>query len=684
MTIKTNLSGRIRNTKLAYNRGLMPLFEAVQNSIHAIEDADLPVDTGRITVEIVRDPQKPLEVDDSPNRPGPASVPDICGFRIRDNGIGFTEHHMTSFETLDTDHRADIGGRGVGRLLWLKAFDRATLDSTYFHRTNRKARRRFTFSLPNGVNTVTSFPPEADSDTGTEVFLEGFRARYREASRKTAEAVASSLFEHCLWYFVRQGGAPTILILDGDQTLNLDAVYEEHMHSSAFFEAISINGYEFNLNHIKLRSTVSKNHYIGWCASNRLVDEENLAGKIPGLYGRLGDQDNQFLYACYVTSDFLDESVLPERTGFVMQDTASASLFGEHDVAKEELTKRVVERAAIYLKPELQNSRNAGLKRVHDFVAHQKPQYRPIIPRIPDESLYVDPNISDKDLDVLLHKHKSESEAHLLSQGHKIMAPHDDEGIEEYQSRVADYLQLADDLKRSDLAEYISHRKVILDLLQVAIQRTEDGSYAREDLIHGLIMPMRKDSNSIEFQRNNLWLISERLTFHDFLASDTELRSMPITDSSERKRPDLMALNVFDESILLAEGEQLPLASIVVVEIKRPMRNDASSGEDRDPIEQTLGYLRRIRDGKMQTANGRPIKQSTHVPGYCYVLCDLTPKMTERCELRGLQVTDDHMGYFGYNTPLRAYIEVISFDQLLGRAKQRNRAFFDRLGLPAN
>ena len=129
---------------MAYNRGLMPLFEAVQNSIHAIEDADLPVDTGRITVEIVRDPKKPLEVDDSPNRPGPASVPDICGFRIRDNGIGFTEHHMTSFETLDTDHRADIGGRGVGRLLWLKAFDRATLDSTYFDRTNRKARRRFT------------------------------------------------------------------------------------------------------------------------------------------------------------------------------------------------------------------------------------------------------------------------------------------------------------------------------------------------------------------------------------------------------------------------------------------------------------------------------------------------------------------------------------------------------------
>ena len=456
------------------------------------------------------------------------------------------------------------------------------------------------------------------------------------------------------------------------------------MHSSASADAFSINGHEFELTHIKLRSTISRNHYIGWCASNRLVDEENLAGKIPGLYGRLGDEDDQFLYACYVTSDYLDDSVLPERTGFVIQETASGDLFSDNDVAKDNMTNQVIERAAVYLAPDLQTSRDAGLRRVQDFVAQEKPHYRPIVARIPDESLYVDPNISDKDLDVLLHKHKSESETQLLSRGHEIMAPRDDEDIEDYEARVADYLQLADDIKRSDLAEYVSHRKVILDLLRLAIERSEDGSYAREDLIHGLIMPMQKDSNSIEFQRNNLWLISERLTFHDFLASDKELRSMPITDSKERKRPDLLALSVFDESILLAERDQLPLASIVVVEIKRPMRNDASSGKDRDPIEQTLGYLRRIRAGEMQTANGRPIPQSSSVPGYCYVLCDLTPRMTERCELHGLQNTSDLMGYFGYNAALRAYIEVISFDQLLRSAKERNRAFFDRLGLPTN
>ena len=305
MTITTNLNGRIRNTKLAYNRGLMPLFEAVQNSIHAIEDAGLAVANGRITVEIVRDSQSTLVFQNAPSRPARTSVPDITGFKIRDNGIGFTDHHMASFETLDSDLKAAIGGRGVGRLLWLKAFDRASLDSVYLDQTGGKVRRQFTFSLPNGVATGTSPPPNPDSHTGTEVFLQGFHARYRDASRKTIHAIASSLFEHCLWYFVRQGGAPNIRIVDDEQTVNLDTVYREHMHSSASADAFSINGHDFELTHIKLRSTNSSIHYIGWCASNRLVDEENLAGKIPGLYGRLGD------WAMKTTSSFTPAMLLP-------------------------------------------------------------------------------------------------------------------------------------------------------------------------------------------------------------------------------------------------------------------------------------------------------------------------------------------------------------------------------------
>ena len=52
--------------------------------------------------------------------------------------------------------------------------------------------------------------------------------------------------------------------------------------------------------------------------------------------------------------------------------------------------------------------------------------------------------------------------------------------------------------------------------------------------------------------------------------------------------------------------------------------------------------------------------------------------------ISNLRITSDGMGYFGYNEPSHAYIAVISFDQLVKAAKERSRAFFDKLGLPSN
>jgi hypothetical protein len=225
---------------------------------------------------------------------------------------------------------------------------------------------------------------------------------------------------------------------------------------------------------------------------------------------------------------------------------------------------------------------------------------------------------------------------------------------------------------------------VILDILQKAIQLGTDGKYAREELIHELIMPMRKTSNEIRLDSCNLWLVDERLAFHNFLASDKPLSAMVITNCEETKEPDICVLNVFDEPILVADGQSLPLASIVVVEIKRPMRNDAKLGEEKDPVEQALGYLERIRKGGAQTSSGRPIPRSEDIPGFCYAICDITPTVERRCKVLGLKVTSDHLGYFGYNSNYEAYIEVISFDRLLNAARERNRAFFDKLGLPTD
>ena len=686
MSIETNFHGRLRNTSLPYYRGLLPVFDAVVNSIHSIEEAGISSENGTITVEILRKVTTgQFDFKGGQKKRGPDAIDDIVSFKVIDNGIGFNDVNMRSFNTLDSEYKAAKGCRGVGRLLWLKAFDKAVINSIYRDETDVLKPRAFVFDAASGIRGKKISNAPGDATRSTCVQLDGFRKRYREASNKTIRTIANSLFEHCLWYFVRKGGAPTIIVKDKDidESIKLDDIYEEHMVSSAVSETISIKENDFELTHVKLRAHSSQAHIIAFCASNRPVQEENITGKIPGLYGKIRDVNGEFVYACYVSSPFLDENVRSERTGFDIEEKVE-EIFAEKEISLSEIRDAIISKASEHLSKYLEENKKKAKDRVEDFVSHKAPRYRPILKRIPEDKLHFDPNISDKELDLTLHKHLSEIEGKLLADGHDVMKPREREDYPQYYRRLQEYLKTAEDIKKSDLVNYVFHRKVILDLLEQAIQRGEDGKYAREDLIHNLIMPMQKDSNEIMFDSCNLWLLDERLAFHNYLASDKTLLSMPITGCTETKKPDICGLNVFDNPILVSEGDRLPLASIVVIEIKRPMRNDAVEGEEKDPIEQALGYLDKIRHGTVQTALGRPIPKSENIPGFCYVICDITPSIERRCKMHDAIITIDGLGYFFYKKNFKAYVEVISFDRLVNTAKERNRAFFDKLGLPTN
>ncbi len=97
MSIGTNLPGRLRNTSLPASNGMLPLYEAVANSIHAIEDAGIAADKGKITVTIVRDGQSSFIFDSTTKRTGTDSRGEIAGFNILDNGVGFNNANMQSF-----------------------------------------------------------------------------------------------------------------------------------------------------------------------------------------------------------------------------------------------------------------------------------------------------------------------------------------------------------------------------------------------------------------------------------------------------------------------------------------------------------------------------------------------------------------------------------------------------------
>ena len=680
-SMNTNLSGRLRNTSLLLTHALMPLYEAVVNAIHALEEAQKENSQGFITVQVIRTPQVGLHLGDREKKRASEPEQDITGFKIIDNGIGFNDANLNAFQTLDTDHKASQGCRGIGRLLWLKAFERISIDSTFQSETGVYKNRKFSFDKKLGVSSIVTTDIES-TDTKTTIFLETVNSRYQRAIKKTTEVIAKGILEHCIWYFIRPSGIPHIVIEDEEKTIALDTIYESYMNGQARVESFEIRGKQFDLIHIQVKSTSTNNHTIAYCAANRVVKTENINGKIPGLFGRISSVKGDFFHACYVSSPYLDEKVRCERTDFDM-DLSEIDAFEQCEVSFDEIRKAVLNSIENKLKDYLENNIAQGMEHLQRFVDTKAPKYKSILSRIPEDQKNIDPKMNEKDLDLYLHKQLAHIESQVLDEGHSIMKVNEGENPDEYQKRIQDYLNKAEDIKKSDLASYVSHRKVILELLKKAIERLPDGKYVREDLIHRLIMPMGVDSTQISQDACNLWLIDERLAFHNYLASDTTLNAMPITGSIETKEPDILVLNnVFDNPILTAEGNKVSLSSIVVIEIKRPMRNDMREGEDKDPISQAIGYLEKIRQGKVTTAQGRPIPASDSIPGFCYVLADITDTMISRTKPFDLKKTSDGLGYFGYNQTYNAYIEVISFDRLITMAEERNRAFFDKLGLP--
>lgn len=680
MALTTSLAGRVRNTSLPKSHALLPLLEAIVNGIQAVDvrpdGTDKP---GRIDVRVHRDGQ--AELDFGPAGPGRAPMKPIVGFTVADDGVGFTAQNMSSFETLDSDFKADLGCRGVGRLLWLKAFDRVSVRSAYRAEEGNLRGRQFKFSVEREVEhhgDVDGF-----ERPGSVVNLDGFKKSYQQHAPKGVDAIAREVFEHCIWYFLRPGGAPVITIADDDESVALADLMAEFVDSAMSSSRIDVKGQKFDMLNLRLKATARNSvPRLFWCAAGRVVLEENLSGKVPGLHGKLTDAaSGEFVYACYLTSDFLDERVRSDRTAFDISDRIAGQPLVD-DLSLDDIREAVPEEVGAILRDPLESAREQGKQRVHDFVTKRAPRYRPVLAKIEERGITVDPSVKDQDLELQLHRHLQKIEAETFEQGQEIFAEAGAEPAEDYAERLAAYLATVSEINQSDLAAYVSRRRTVLDLLGRLIRADKDGKYSREDAIHSLIVPMRTDSKELSSDGSNLWIIDERLAFHDYLASDKTLKSMPVTGSESTKEPDILATRLVDSPVLAAEGQRLPLPSIVVVEIKRPMRKDAT--EDKNPIQQCLDYVKRIRVGGVLTATGRPIPPSQDPPAFCYIIADLTDKMIERCEISNLRPTHDGLGYFGFNDSAKAYIEVMSFDGLVNSATERNRAFFDKLGLPSS
>jgi hypothetical protein len=242
--------------------------------------------------------------------------------RITDNGVGLDSDNFRSFRTYDSPWKARRGGKGVGRLSWLKVFDHAEVNSIY-REDGRYFSRKFRLVLDNDHPIEDYERKEIDpAETGTTVRLVSMRSVYAQHVPVTFDTVLRKLVGHFISYLVTPS-RPSIIVSSDEQSVDL-ADFLASREVRLGDETILIDGSPaVQLEHNLLEKSVVEDpwaHKLFFTAHNRNVLEFDI-GTALGIKTLIEREGGRYVYAGVVSGDLLDETVNAERTAFDLDDT---------------------------------------------------------------------------------------------------------------------------------------------------------------------------------------------------------------------------------------------------------------------------------------------------------------------------------------------------------------------------
>jgi hypothetical protein len=666
--LDSDVEGLIRALSLPAKRAMIPLFEAVSNSLHSIADRSEPdAPLGSIEIEIVV--RKDLLNQQNPE----LSVWPVETLKVSDNGAGFTKENMASFEKVYSSRKLKIGGKGFGRFTFLKVFEAVTVESVYARADKSVERIEFSFDAPNEV-TVESVAEHSGKLT-TTICLHGARESYIKHLPSDSSIVAERLIEHFLPLYAL-GKMARIVVHGPNGSVELDRLYQETIGARTPHDIINFSGHSFDIAYVRNYRTNAIPRIV-ICGNGRAVMEEELGKVATEMPERLIDDEGKaYGLRVLVSGDYLDRHLDQTRTSVTFQSEGG-------DFEDEQLIN----------KADLLEIIGAGVRErfsseINETIAIRDRQLQELVREMPEYRILSHPKYRGQVLrrvrlsgsraviDAELWKELREIESQHKVEGSKIRALLD-AGLEhEYRKRLEEYTETENELGKSQLAKYIVHRRVILDLLERSLQKLiQDEKYGLEQDLHNLVFPMGKTSVDIFRDQQNLWVIDEGLSFHSILASDKKMKSVPELRTASNKEPDIIGC-FYDRAITVGPDADDATGSAVVIEFKRPGRDDYSSS---DPLRQITDRFFELQEGKVKSITGRPI-DGKNMRFVGYFIADLTPSLRRSLRAHAHE-TFDGGGYYQQVPNLPAYVEVISYERLIRNAQRRNRVLFEKLGL---
>ena len=519
----------IRATTTIYT----PVVEIIVNAIQAIDEHGRS--DGRVLVRVLRSSQ--FEID--------GGRPDVTGFEIQDNGIGFTREHRDSFDTLYTDRRIAEGGKGFGRFICLKYFENLRVNSVYRQGSELK-RRSFSMGTDRDIIVHEKVSVSEDMDSGTVVSLTGLKQG--PTFEKKLSTVARNIVERLLPYFITQDYAcPAILLSesDGSDEIHLNDFVNNEV--SGFIREIPIEGNSFTLTAAKneeeflvrvFKLYAPRNHKsrISLVAHKREVSGSVLDKYIPEFeeefYEKNGnsefDHERNYIIKAYVFGSYLDKNVSLERGEF--------EFFMENDllrgIGQVDIEKNAAMIARDAVGPEITLRQERKKERVQSYVDEEAPWYKSILSRIDLAGMRHNP--TSEEIETCLQKERFALELSVKQEVAKFLS---EENSEKLKESVVEIVGKISRTSKDELIHYVALRRSILDIFEKSLEVDESGAYSPEAVVHNIIFPRTGDTETVSFNKHNLWIVDERLNFTNYVSSDKRL------DKENAGRPDLLVYN---------------------------------------------------------------------------------------------------------------------------------------------
>lgn len=646
-----------------------PLVELVVNAIQAIDAKGIP--NGLVEIEVLRNGQ--ADVLDR--------LEDVDGFVVKDNGIGFTKSNRDAFDTLYTEQKIADGGKGFGRFTCLKYFDRVKVSST-FAEGDAFRDRSFRMGLDKDIIVDEKEGPSQAQATGATVEISGIKSV--RVPDKKLETISRVVVERLLPYFVdKERTCPRVVIRDANKpsdTVSLNdylgkensQIVELKVDEGTFSLSANEDEKTFQVRVFKFFAPRTAKSKVSLVAHRREVTDNPLESYIPEFAEEFfepgSDQDlakgRNFVIKAYVFGDYLNDNVSLERGEFRFQ-TDTDLLNG---ISQNDIEQKAADIVQSVVGAEIAERKRRKEVRISEYVTNDAPWHRILAKEVDFSALPMRP--SNQDIELHLQKKKYEKEITTRTQ---VTALLNSENPDELGEKISQLIENISDNSKNDLIHYVSMRKCVLDLFSKSLEIGADGKHKSEGEVHDIIMPRKKDSEDLNYDAHNLWILDERLNFTSYVSSDKPLQS------SNGDRTDITVYN----RRVAYRGDNEASNPITIFEFKKPQRDDfADPSSKEDPIQQIIRYVNQIREGKFKTPTGRDILVNDTTPFYGYVVCDLTKKVKDWLQKeKNFTPMPDGLGWFNWLGNISLYMEVVSWTKLLRDAEMRNKIFFNKLGI---